>query len=126
MPDYESPQDTKIQGQVTPVAIAEWSRLRAWHGDTVTIAVRTSQVPDGSAVTVKILTKDGNTEVDTVSGLSISGSKVDHDYTIQWKDKTVSADKNAYVLKASIDDPKVDSALSPPLMVDLEPPVLSF
>jgi hypothetical protein len=51
---------------------------------------------------------------------------VDHDYTIQWKDKSVSADKNAYVLKASIDDPKVDSALSPPLMVDLEPPVLSF
>jgi len=126
MPDYESLQDTKIQGQVIPVAIVEWSRLRAWHGDKVTIAVRTSQVPDGSTVTVKILTKDGNTEVDTVGGLSVSGSKVDHDYAIQWKDKSVSADKNAYVLKASIDDPKVDSALSPPLMVDLEPPVLSF
>lgn len=126
MPDYESLQDTVIQGRVTPVVMVEWARLRAWHGDTVSIAVRTSQVPDGSSVTVKILVKDGGAEVDTVTGLSISGSKADHDYAIQWKDKPVSADKNAFVLKALIDDPKVESPLSPALLVDLEPPVLSF
>lgn len=126
MPDYESLQDNKIVGRVTPVVLAKWSRSRAWHGDTVNISVRTCQVPDGASVTVKILAKADNSLVDTVSGLSISGSKVDQDYTIQWKTKPVSADKHEFVLKAFIDSPKVESALSPSLLVDLVPPVLSF
>jgi hypothetical protein len=126
MPVIEDNHDNKLLAQVVPVVLAEWSRVRAWHGEKVIIAVRTSRVPDGSVVEVKILTKSDGTEVDTIGGLKIAGSKVDHEYEIKWKDKPVSAENHEFVLKATVADPAVESELSPALFVDLEPPVLSF
>jgi hypothetical protein len=127
MPDYENSQDTTITAVVTPAILVEWSRVRAWHGDVVSIAVRTSLVPDGTAVVVKVLTKTDNSEVDSIEGLSIAGSKVDHDYTIQWKEKGVTAKNQEFVLKAVITtEPKMESTLSPALVVDLATPVWSY
>lgn len=125
MPDFENLHDNKIEGKVTPAVIVEWSKRRAWHGDTVSIAVRSWQVPDGTAVTVKILATD-NSVIDTVTGLSLTGGKADKDYPIQWKGKTVSEDKHAFALQAFIDDPKLESKPSPVLLIDLQPPVLSI
>jgi hypothetical protein len=124
--EYEDDHDTHIKAQLKPTVLVEWDRTRAWHGEKIDISVRTTLVPDGSTVDLKILTTDEQTEIEEIKGLKITTSKVDHKYTIQWKEKAIPADKRDFVVKAFVLDPKAESPPSGKLFVDLVAPPFSF
>jgi hypothetical protein len=109
--------------RIQKVAQVHWSQQRAWHGDEVTLSVRTEMVKDGAGATLKIQAPDADKDLDTVSGQSINNGKLDHKYKIEWKEKPYEA-KRDFVCVAQIDK-KLLSPPSPPLRVDLEPPLLS-
>lgn len=118
---FTGPHDATNPGKVAKVAQVFWSRKRCYHGEEVTLSVRTENVPDGAAVELTISAKDGG-KVDTVGGLQIKKSALDHKYKIDWKDKA-SPDAREFVFKARVD--KLLSGDSPALLVDLGPPGMS-
>ena len=123
MPKFEGDHNKKIPGKIKRTVRVAWLRARAWHGEEVTIAVRTTHVKNDAKVELKIFDEDEG-DVDAVGDLKITDSKLDHKYTIDWKEKTLPADKYKFVVKAIIDG-KLTSESSPPLIVDLEPPFFS-
>ena len=124
--EHEDDHDTHIKAELKPTVLVEWDRTRAWHGEKIDISVRTTLVPDGSVVDLKIFTTDEQTEVDEIKGLKVTGSKADHKYTIKWKEKVIPDGKRDFVVKAFVIDPKAESPLSGKLYVDLVPPPFSF
>jgi len=92
----------------------------------VKIVVRSAFVPDGTAVELKILAKDGLEEVAEVVGQKIAGSKIDYEYTIEWRDKVLPEGATEFVIAAKTTEPAVTAAHSPSLFVDLTAPILSF
>lgn len=126
MPEIEGDHNSTLTVTVKPTLVAQWSRSRCWHGEKVTIAVRSSFVPDGTTVELKILTKDGLAEFVSIKDQKINGSKLDHSYTIDWKDNPPPDGKYEFVVQAITTDPAVTSPNSLPLAVDLVSPVHSF
>lgn len=122
MAKFSGPHDTTNLGQLAKVAQVFWSKKRCYHGEEVKLSVRTEGVPDGAAAELRISTKDG-AAVDTITGVSITSSKLDHTYKIDWKGKAIPAGVIEFVFQAVIG--KVVSGASPILFVDLEPPSLS-
>jgi hypothetical protein len=118
---FTGPHDATNPGKVPKVAQVFWSRKRCYHGEEVTLSLRTENVPDGTAVELTISGKDGGT-VDTVGGLQIAKSAVDHKYKIDWKNKALP-DTREFVFKAKVD--KLLSGDSPVLFLDLGPPGMS-
>jgi len=126
MPEIEGDQNTTLEVTVVPTLAAYWSRARCWHGEKVKIVVRSAFVPDGTAVELKILAKDGLEEVAEVVGQKIAGSKIDYEYTIEWRDKALPEGATEFVIAAKTTEPAVTAEHSPSLFVDLTAPVLSF
>lgn len=122
MAKFAGPHDVTNLGKLAKVAQVFWSRKRCYHGEQVKLSVRTEGVPDGTAAELRISTK-GGAVVDTITGVSIASSKLDHTYTIDWKEKAIPAGVIEFVFQAVIG--KVVSGASPVLFVDLEPPALS-
>lgn len=118
---FTGPQDATNPGKVPKVAQVFWSRKRCYHGEEVTLSVRTENVPDGASVEL-ILSADNGGEIDKITGLTLSKGKVDHKYKIDWKGK-VPAKAREFVFKARVD--KLTSGDSPVLLVDLGPPEMS-
>ena len=126
MPEIEGDHNTTLEVTVVPTLAAYWSRTRCWHGEKVKIVVRSAFVPDGTAVELKILAKDGLAEVAVIAGQKIAGSKIDYEYSIDWRDKPPPVGKVEFVIAAATADPAVTAAHSPSLFVDSTAPVLSF
>ena len=57
MYEFEDVHNKLIPGVVTPKIQVTWSRHRAWHGETVSILVRTELVKDGTKVKLEIKVK---------------------------------------------------------------------
>ena len=121
----ERDHDKQHEGRIQRAVVVHWSQQRAWHGDEVTLSVRSELVSDGAAAELKIRAVGGGAaaDLDTVSGKSIRGGQLDHKYKIAWKDKRYE-DKREFICVAAIDT-KLVSPSSPILRVDLEPPLLS-
>src|SRR5262245_27583326 len=123
MGNFSGPHDATNLGKVPKVAEVFWSRKRCSHGEEVKLSVRTESIPDGAAAELRISPKDGGAVVDTITGVSIKKSKLDHTYKIEWKTKAIPAGTREFVFQAAID--KLVSDPSPSLFVDLSPPGLS-
>ena len=114
-------------GKVAMVLRAAWSRRRAWHGEKVTLELRSELIKDGTELRIYIKPAAGSTpRFDRVAGKSLSASKLDHEYEIDWK-AFVYGDHHEFVFDtaAVVEPGKEVAALSPPLRVDLTPPVFS-
>jgi hypothetical protein len=123
MTKFTGPHNTPNPGKIAKVGLVFWSKKRAYHGEDVTLSVRTENVPDGTAVEITITPTGGGAVVDTVKGLSIKASQVDHKYTIKWKDKPLPKGGHGFVFRAVIG--KLKSGESSVLLVDVEPPWFS-
>lgn len=107
---------------ITCQAQAACSQQRCWHGDEVTISLRTKLVKNDAKAELKVITGDGKTEIDKVNDKKITDSKLDHNYKINWKGKEFG-DQRDFVLQAVIDEKLAAEPAS--LLVDLEPPIFS-
>ena len=124
MPSFQDNENTVIIGKIDQVLHVAWSRHRAWHGEKVKIQIRTSAVPDGASVDLQIVPKGDDAVIDTPPKQSITASKADHEYTIDWKQKVIPADAGEFVVKAKITEYKLE-AEADPLAVDLRKPIFS-
>lgn len=124
MSKFEGPHNVPNPGKLPKVAQLFWSKKRSWHGEEVTLSVRTENVPDGTAVTLTIFPRGSAAVIDTKAGLSVKTSAVDHKYKIEWKDKPLPKPPGReFIFRAEIG--KLKSGDSPILLVDLEPPMFS-
>jgi hypothetical protein len=111
-------------GSLTSLVQVHWSRQRCWAGEEVTISVRASRVKDNAPVEMAILPEGNNqSPVDTVQGKTVSNSKLDHPYPMEWKEKPFG-DSRKFVIQATVET-KLKAPISPALYVDLEPPIFS-
>jgi hypothetical protein len=110
--------------QLPPVVRVSWSRSRAWHGETVTIHVRTSFVPDGALVDLEMTTSPGGAAVAVVANQVINGGVLDHAYTLDWR-ALAAQTSELYVVTARLTQFAIASPPSPPLAVDVVPPLFS-
>ncbi|AUX43477.1 uncharacterized protein SOCE26_049260 [Sorangium cellulosum] len=117
---FKGPHDTTNLGTVPKVAQVFWSRKRCYHGEEVQLSVRTENVPDNAAVELRISTRDGGIAIDTITGVAIKASKLDHKVAIDLKDKGLPAGTGELVFQAAVG--KLVSGPSPVLLVDLAPP----
>ena len=122
-PTVTGPHNETHTSTVTSTAHIGWGQQRAWHGTKVKIWVRTALVKNSTSAELKILPKGKEDPVETVSGKSITGAKLDEDYEIQWKDKPFG-DSREFVVKATIGK-GVAGGPSDPLYVDLDLPAFS-
>jgi hypothetical protein len=123
MSKFVGPHNAPNPGKIAKVGLVFWSKKRAFHGEDVTLSVRTENVPDGTAVELTIVPVGGGEVVDTIKGLSIKTSQLDHKYTIAWKGKPLPKNGRGFVFKAVIG--KLKSGESSVLLVDVEPPMFS-
>jgi hypothetical protein len=126
MPETENDTNNTLEVTIQPAMTVFWGRSRCWHGDKVKIAIRSSFIPDGTAVELKISTKGGNVEIDTIKDQKITGSKLDYDYTIAWQKKPIPPGQNEFIATAKVQEPDVTATTAHSLLVDLSPPVFSF
>lgn len=124
MYEFEDNQDTLIQGVVQPKLEVAWSRRRAWHGETVSIQVRSELVKDGTPVKIEVHSSDGKVAIVTFDKEKITGNKLDKDYKIDWHAKKLKADPYKFVAKATVAAFSL-TAESEDLAVDLTPPLFS-
>ncbi len=107
---------------ITAEARVAISTHRTFHGKDVSISVRTKLIKDDTAAEIKVLKKNDKSEIVTIAGQNISDSKLDHEYTIDWKGKDLENEKE-FLINVIIDEKlEVESA---PLYVDMEPPLFS-
>jgi hypothetical protein len=123
MSEFKGDHNTSHPGSVRTRVQAAWSQRRAWPGDEITMSLRTELVKDNATADIQVLDESGQKVIDAVRGKKISEAKLDHPYQLEWKDKPYE-DARKFVLKATI-EAKLDSNPSPPMLVDLEPPVFS-
>jgi hypothetical protein len=125
MNGYEGPQDTLIHAVVTPALRVAWARRRCWHGETVGIDVRTECFKSGQADLKLTIQDSDGTVIDDVN-LKVKDPGLLHNYDVKWKDKEplLSAERYRFTVKAQIAAYGLE-ALSEPLEVDVEPPLLS-
>lgn len=124
--NIDDQEDRDIPGQLTAAITVNWAQPRAWHGDIVTIRVRTNRVPDGYNVQLRIFPDGVNNHFDQVPNQPIADNKLDFDYTLDWKTKLPQPAPypalfrvEAAVIALNI------NALSDTLAVDLIPPLFS-
>jgi hypothetical protein len=122
--DFEGDQDTLIQAVVHPKLHVEWSQRRAWHGQTLTIQVRSELLNDGTTVKLEVQSENGKA-VDTFAAETINGNKLDKPYKIDWSAKNLPEDPHKFVVKATVTAPVALNAQSEPLAVDLVVPLFS-
>jgi hypothetical protein len=121
--EFEDNHNTLIPGVVTPMLQVSWSRHRAWHGETITVLVRTELVKNGTKVKLEIHVKDGKS-LDTLDKGTIADNRLGMIYKIDWKSKKLLADVREILVTATIKDLDL-TAESDPLLVDLVPPLFS-
>jgi len=119
----EGPDSTEIEAELEREVTVTWSRTRCWHGETVTIEVHTTHVPNGTAVILRIFPEGVADEIVSVDGLTIQDSDLDHGYVIDWEAVVIPEGVSEFVVRAVIDDDASDP--SPILTVDLKAPVFS-
>jgi hypothetical protein len=125
MPDWSQAHDNTMDCPLTPVLRVSWSQVRCWHGETVTISVRSSYVKDGGIVDLDIFAMGNGVAVDTIAGLTLNGNSLDHAYTVDWKTKTVPPGATKFTIVATLQNPNVMSPACDPMGVDLIVPVFS-
>lgn len=123
MSKFQGPHNVPNKGKIPKILAPVWTKKRCWHGEDVVMAVFAENVPDGSAVELRIYPKGSADLIDTVTGLKLALFMVSHKYTINWKDKLPKKHGQEFVFKAVIG--KLTSEESAVLLVDVEPPALS-
>lgn len=122
--EFENAQDHLIPGVVTPKLQVAWSRRRAWHGETVTLQVRSELINDGTSVKLEVKSQDGSLTMDTFAAETITGNKLDKAYKIDWAAKKPKETPNTFVIVATVTTPHL-TATSPVMTVDLSKPLFS-
>jgi hypothetical protein len=120
---FAGPHNVPNKGKIPRVLHLFWMSQRAYHGDKVVMMVFTENVPDGSAVELRISPAGKKDVIDTITGLKTAAMQLVHTYTIDWKGKLPAGTGQRFVFRAVIG--KLSSDESPVLLVDVEPPVLS-
>lgn len=125
--NVENTQDTVNPAQLAERIIVNWSTPRCWHGDSVTIRVRTERVPDGSLVRLRIFAQGAPNHFDQLVNQPITGNKLDVPYTLDWKTKLVQPPPYLTQVQVSATVQVLNNvtALSDPMAVDLIPPLHS-
>jgi hypothetical protein len=121
---FEQNHDNKTTVVMAPVLRASWARERAWHGETVTIRVRSANVQLGSALELRIGAV-GTAAFATLAPLALQAGKLDHNYTIDWRTLAVPPGSTDFEVVARLPAYNLDSAPSAPMKVDLLPPLFS-
>lgn len=122
---FEQDHDHTTTIPLTPVLRVSWSRQRAWHGETVSIRVRSANVQPASVIELRI-GPVGAPAFDTVLALALNAGALDHNYVIDWRPpQAVPAGATDFVVVARLPAYNVDSAPSAPMQVDLSPPMFS-
>jgi hypothetical protein len=110
---------------LTPVLRVSWSQPRCWHGDNVTIRVRSVYVKDGGQITLNIYAVGNVNAIDTIPNLVLNGNTLDYAYTVNWKNMVIPANSTFFEVKATLTTPAIDSPASAAMAVDLVVPVFS-
>jgi hypothetical protein len=115
------------KGKVAMVLQAAWSRRRAWHGERVTMEVRSELIKDGTTLKLYVLQASNNKPIDRVAPTSLTASRYDHDYPNDGWKALAYGENREFLIEAiaAIDSQKQVSAKSPPLRIDLDPPTFS-
>src|SRR4051812_48239446 len=87
---HEQDHDNTMTVQLAPVLRANWSRERAWHGETVQVRVRSANVQPASALELRIR-PIGGAAFDTLQALALQGGALDHNYVVDWRAFVVPA-----------------------------------
>jgi hypothetical protein len=122
---WHQPHNSTRTDQLPVTLGVSWSRARSWHGEDVTIQVRSSRVVNGGQITLEIFPVGHPNALDTLPTQTMNGATLDHVYTIDWKAKAVPAGAARFVVRATLAVPKIVSPDSDPLAVDLTPPLFS-
>lgn len=123
--EFTDQHDKVVPAPLPSTIQVSWSQPRAWHGDTVTIRVRTSFVKNGSNIEILVFPDGSVNSLDGPIAKTIQNNQLDHQYKIDWKGKVIPANTNAFKLTAKVVELNLTSALSEPMLVDLSPPLFS-
>lgn len=110
---------------LAPELRVSWSQPRCWHGDTVTISIRSSYVKDGSIVDLEIFPVGNVNALDAVAGLVLNGNSLDHPYVVDWKALAIPPNSIQFNIVATLRVPAIVSPPSDPMGVDLVDPIFS-
>ncbi len=123
--DFEDNHDHTVPAPLTEEVLVSWSKPRCWHGDTVTIRVRTGRVIDGSTVELKVWVQGAGAHFHQIPNQPINHNQLDFDYTLNWKTFVIPAGSVDFVVTARIVQINITSAPSEPMKVDLIEPLFS-
>jgi hypothetical protein len=124
--EFAGPHDNAVPAPVVPTIQVSWSQPRAWHGDTVKLRVQMGFVRPGFTLQLHIYIQGNPAAFDGPIALPITGSEMEHPYTIDWRTKNIPAGTRAFVATASVVElNNLTSANSPALLVDLFNPIFS-
>jgi hypothetical protein len=122
---FDSPNDLVVPAQLTASITVSWSKPRCWHGDRVTIRVRTQRVIDGSLLRVQIFVHGAGNHFDQIHpNPTITNNAANIDYTLDWQTKLNPPYPTQVDVKATLFVLGID-ALSDPMDIDLIPPLHS-
>ncbi|HZS56458.1 MAG TPA: hypothetical protein VFA65_18780 [Bryobacteraceae bacterium] len=125
--NVENTHDTVNPAQLTERVTVSWSQPRCWHGDDVTIRVRTERVTDGYMIQLQVLAQGAANHFHQLANQPITGNKLDVPYTLNWK--TLLPQPPPYPTQVQVRATVVGlnnvTALSDPMAVDLIPPLHS-
>ena len=71
MSKFAGPHNVPNKGKIPRVLHLFWMSQRAYHGDKVVMMVFTENVPDGSAVELRISPAGKKDVIDTITGLKM-------------------------------------------------------
>ncbi len=103
MAQFTGKNNETHRGTIDREARIEWSRKRAWSGEEVKVFVRTLAIEDNTNVKYIVSDSGGNVDIDTIAGKSVTASKLDDNYKLDWKGKPFGAYKE-FILKGQVGD----------------------
>lgn len=121
--DFEGDHDNTVPAPLTETVQVSWSKARSWHGDTVTIRVRTARVRSGDNVRLEIHVA-GGAAFHTLPNQPIQNNTLDYDYQLDWKTMVIPPG-SMFEVTAHLVELNLTSARSEPMAVDLIPPLFS-
>lgn len=129
--DFEDDHDHTVPAALNESVHVSWSHPRSWHGETVTIRIRTTRVRNGDTLQLKIRAAGIDPAFHTLPGggdgpINITDNSLDFAYKIDWKGKPVPANSTQFEVIARLNELMIESAPSEPMSVDLVPPIFSY
>ena len=122
--DFEDNHDTVVPAPLPELIQVSWSRSRCWHGETVTIRVRTQRIPDGSMVRLEVAAQ-GGAAFHVLPQQALQNDQIDYAYPFDRDSTVIPLNTTDFVVTATAVLLNLTSPPSEPLTVDLRPPLFS-